>query len=107
MNIINCIRAQTQYLQENECKASYRHRVKYTKHKSFCKTSFELRMDLKKDRNKAEMKEHKKTTYYINVCKKTRQMSGSLLVFFDLCLVSVLFKGPSLTELKINGNFFP
>ena len=33
--------------------------------KSFFKTSFQLRMDLKKDKNKAEMKERKKTTRHL------------------------------------------
>ena len=32
-------------------------------------------------------------------------MSGSLLVFFHLCLVSVLSSGPSLTEMKFYRNF--
>ena len=34
-------------------------------------------------------------------------MSGRLLAFFHLCLVSVLFSGPSLTEMKFYRNFFP
>ena len=33
--------------------------------KSFSKTSFQLRMELKKDRNKAEMKERKETTRHL------------------------------------------
>ena len=48
------------------------------------------------------MKECKKTTRY---CKNTQQMKGSLLVFFHLCLVSVHFPGPSLTEMKLYKNF--
>ena len=35
------------------------------------------------------------------------QMYGSLLAFFHLCLVSVLFSAPSLLEIKFYGNFFP
>ena len=37
-----------------------------------------------------------------DVCKNTQQMymQGSLLAFFHLCLVSVLFSGPSLTEMQ-------
>ena len=31
----------------------------------------------------------------------------SLLVFFYLCLVSVLFSGPSITEMKFSETFFP
>ena len=33
------------------------------------------------------------------------QMSGSFLAFFHVCLVSVLFSGPSLTEMKFHRNF--
>ena len=35
------------------------------------------------------------------------QMSGSLLAFFHLCLVSVLVSDSSLTEMKFHRNFFP
>ena len=35
------------------------------------------------------------------------QMYGSLLAFFHLCLVSVLFSAPSLLEIKFYKNFFP
>ena len=35
------------------------------------------------------------------------QMSGSLLAFFHLCLVSALFSGPSLNEMKFHKTFFP
>ena len=34
-------------------------------------------------------------------------MVGSLLAFFYFCLVSVLFWGPSVTEIKFYWNFFP
>ena len=33
--------------------------------------------------------------------------NGSLLAFFHLCLISIQFSGPSLTEIKFYGNFFP
>ena len=36
-----------------------------TREKSFSETSFQLRTALKKDRNKAEMKERKKTTRHL------------------------------------------
>ena len=36
-----------------------------TREKSFCKTPFQLRVDLKKDRNNAEMKEYRKTTRHL------------------------------------------
>ena len=58
-------------------------------------------------RNKAEMKEHKKTTYDVKECKKTTYDVGSLLAFFHLCLVSVTFSNPSLNEIKFYRNFFP
>ena len=44
-----------------------------TKGKSFCKTLVQLRMDRKKDRNKAEMKRHKKPiypTFAVHICKR-------------------------------------
>ena len=49
-----------------------------TREKSFCKTSFHLRIDgaEKKDKNKAEMKEHKKTTGQLMEPKKG-QKQGS------------------------------
>ena len=55
-------------------------------------------------KNKAEMKEEKKTT--CNCCVFL-QMSGSVPVFFHLCLVPVLFAVTSLTEMKFYKNFFP
>ena len=55
--------------------------------------------------NKAEMKECKKTTLY--VCCVFLQMSGSFLVFFHLCLVSVLFSAPSVAEMKFYRELFP
>ena len=41
------------------------------------------------------------------MCKNTKQMSGSLLAFFHLCLVSALFSGPSLTKKKFPKKIFP
>ena len=41
------------------------------------------------------------------ICCVFLQMPGSLLAFFHFCLVSVLFPGPSLTEMKFYRNFFP
>ena len=41
--------------------------------KSFCKTIFQVWMDLKKYRNKAEMKERKKSTLLRNSDRKQRQ----------------------------------
>ena len=49
----------------------------------------------KKDWNKAEMKERKKTTRHL---QNTQQMSGSLLAFLHLCLVSILFSAPSIPK---------
>ena len=37
----------------------------YTREKSFCKTSFQVGMELKKYRNKAEMKERTKSTLHL------------------------------------------
>ena len=48
--------------------------------KSFCKTSFQLGMDLKKYRNKEEMKECKKTTLYMYIGKKN---TVDIIVFLD------------------------
>ena len=42
---------------------------------------------------------------YPTSSKISQQISGSLLVFFHLCLVSVLFSGPSLTELSFTETF--
>ena len=50
---------------------------------------------MKKDRNKAKIKEHKKTKGHV---PNMQQMSGSLLVFFHLCLVSVPFSTPSILK---------
>ena len=36
--------------------------------KDFCKTSFQLRMGLKKHRNKAKITMRKKTTLYMYIC---------------------------------------
>ena len=36
-----------------------------SRERGFCKTSFRLMMDRNKDRNKAEMREHKKTTLHL------------------------------------------
>ena len=75
-----------------------------TREKCFCKTSFQLGMGLKKVQKQAEMKEHKD---YPASAKNTQQLSGSLFTFFHLCLVSVLFSCPSLTEMKFYRNYFP
>ena len=71
--------------------------------KTFLLTSFKFKMDLKKDRNKIEMKKRKKTTLHL-LC--ILLMLGSL-AFFHFCLVPVLFSGLSLTEMKFYKNFFP
>ena len=42
-----------------------------------------------------------------DICKSTQQMQGSLLAFFHLCLVSVYFSGPSLTEMKFYKKLLP
>ena len=48
------------------------------------------------------------TRRLLDICKNLQQMSGSLLVFFHPCLVSVLFSAPSiLSEIKFQRNFFP
>ena len=64
----------------------------------FCKTSFQLWMGLKKgqkqDRNEIMQED------YSTSAKNTQPMSGSLLAFFHLYLVSILFSAPSLTETK-------
>ena len=61
-----------------------------TREKCLCKTSFQLRMELKK---RTETRQRWKNTKRLpNICKNTQQMSGSLPVFFHLCLVSVLFQ---------------
>ena len=40
-----------------------------------------------------------------DICKNTQQMSCSLLAFF-ISAFFVIFSGPSLTEMKLYGNFF-
>ena len=40
------------------------------------------------------------------ICCAVLQMSGNLLAFFHLCLVSVFLSGPSLTEMKFFRTFF-
>ena len=52
------------------------------------------------------MKERKKTTPHL-LCNIFLQMLGSLLAFFHLCFVSVVFSVASLTEMKFLRNFFP
>ena len=60
-------------------------------------------MDLKNYRNKAEMKQHKKPTLHL---LEFLQMSDSLLAFFHLFLISVLFQAhASLTETKFTETF--
>ena len=49
------------------------------------------------------MKERKKTTLHLQ--EYTADV-GTFLAFFHLCLVSVLFKSPSLLEMKFYRNFF-
>ena len=65
---------------------------------SICKTSFQVGMDLKKYRNKAEMKEHKKTTLLWDDGGEERQKTT--LHFFHFCLVFTPFSGPSLLEMS-------
>ena len=61
-------------------------------------------MELKKYRNKAEWTiENKDRKDHW----KDQGRKGSLLAFFHLCLVSVLFSAPSLLEIKFYRNFFP
>ena len=55
-------------------------------------------MDLKKYRNRAEMKECKNTTLHIQ--KYTADVGYTLNALFHICLVSVHFLGPSLLEMK-------
>ena len=43
----------------------------------------------------------------LDICCVFLQMSSSLFAFFHLCLVSVPFSGPSLTEMKFYKNSFP
>ena len=64
-------------------------------------------MELKKDRNTAEMKERKKTTP--DICFVNLEISGSLLAFFHLCLVSVLFSAPLILKWNevLEKKFFP
>ena len=50
------------------------------------------------------MKERNKTTLHL-LC--ILQMYGSLLAFFHLCLVSVLFSAPFLLEIKFYRNLSP
>ena len=58
-------------------------------------------MDLKKYRNKVEMKERKKTAVHQH--KYTVDVEESYV--FYLCLVSVPFSGPSILEAKFCTNF--
>ena len=66
-------------------------------------------MGPKKDRNKAEMQERKKSTRHLQKIHSRCRVHTlySLLVFFHVCLVSVLFSGPFQTEMKFYRNFFP
>ena len=76
----------------------------YSRGKSFCKSIFQLRMDLKMDRNKAEMKERKKLTQHLQkYAADVGQSSGILSSLPCFCL----FSGPYLTEMKFYRNFFP
>ena len=58
-------------------------------------------MDLKKYRNKPEMKECKMTTLHLQ-----KIHYRCFPMFFHLCLVSVLFSGPPLLEMKSSRSFF-
>ena len=66
--------------------------------KSFYKTSFHLGMGPKKvqkqGRDESTQKDYHTSAVYFF------KMYGSLLVSFHLCLVSILFSTPSLTEMK-------
>ena len=61
-------------------------------------------MSLKKGQKQGRDERTQKLPY---ICCVFLQMSGSLLGFFHLCLVSVLFSGPPLTEMKFYRIFFP
>ena len=71
--------------------------------KSFCRTLYQLRVDLRKwgKQGRNEKKQQDYPTYSMYILQEL----GSLTVFFHLCLVSVLFSGPSLTEMKFYKNF--
>ena len=55
-------------------------------------------MELKKDRNKADMKNARRLP---EIGKNTQQMSGSL-AFFHHCLASVLYSPPSILKATLN-----
>ena len=82
---------------------TYRLHYSFNQGKNFSKASFQLRMELKKDRNKAETKERKTTTRYL----QNTQQVGSPLAFFHLCCASVRFSAPSSTKMKFKRTFFP
>ena len=64
-----------------------------------CKTSFQLRMNLIKYRNKAEMKECYKSTLHGNLlCIFADVRYSSCIVLSIPCLCP--FSGPSVTEMK-------
>ena len=77
----------------------------YTREKSFCKISFQVGIGLKKVQKQGRGERMQED--YPTSARNMQQMLGSLLAFFNLCLVSVPFSGTSLTEMKFDRNLFP
>ena len=63
-----------------------------------------LGMDLKQGQKQGR---GERTQDYPTFAVHFLHMFGTVLAFFHLCLVSVLFSGPSLTEMKFYRNIFP
>ena len=71
--------------------------------KSLCKTSFQLRIGLKKGQKQG--RDERMQEDYCTSAVYFLLMSNSLVAFFHLCHISVFSTGPSLTEMKFNQNF--
>ena len=69
----------------------------FTREKSFCKTSFHLRIAGAEKRQK-QARDERTQENYRSSAKISQQMSCSLLAFFHLCLVSVLFSAQSILK---------
>ena len=71
--------------------------INYTREISFSKTPLHLRIDGAEKRT--ETRQGSKNARKLpDICKNTHQMSGSLVAFLHLCLVSVLVSAPSILK---------
>ena len=67
--------------------------------KCSCKTSFQLRMGLKREETRQRWKNSRRLSY---ICCVFWKISGSLLAFFHLCLVSAHFLENPYLKMKLH-----